>query len=300
MGMGGGATEGMGTALLARIFPGQERFVVGVSQAGYCFGAVLGTLVMGIFLPLGVSWRVFFIPVAALALANFVLFATSRYPPNEHAQQAAGPMPPLPLHHMRQTRSACCAGRRAAVVRHHLPLRAGRNRFGQLREPVSVRAPRCTRAGCIQAIGWFWAIMLVGRLLCSILPATLADRKLIAGAMLSGATAILLTIPLPGWPGAGSNPGGLVPDGRNLANHRGHDGARQRRPGECRGGDHGGSRIGGLHPRPPIMGWLFDLIPPALAMAAPACRCWLVGCRGGCATPASRTARTAATISARR
>ena len=44
--------------------------------------------------------------------------------------------------------------------------------------------------------------MLVGRLLCSILPATLADRKLIAGAMLSGATAILLTIPLPGWPGA--------------------------------------------------------------------------------------------------
>ena len=54
----------------------------------------------------------------------------------------------------------------------------------------------------IQAIAWFWAIMLVGRLLCSILPATLADRKLIAGAMLSGATAILLTIPMPGWPGA--------------------------------------------------------------------------------------------------
>ena len=36
----------------------------------------------------------------------------------------------------------------------------------------------------IQAIAWFWAIMLVGRLLCSILPSTLANRKLIAGAML--------------------------------------------------------------------------------------------------------------------
>ena len=91
MGMGGGATEGMCTALLARIFPGRERFVVGVSQAGYCFGAIIGPLVMGILLPLGVSWRLFFIPVAALALANFVLFATSRYPPNERAQRAAGP-----------------------------------------------------------------------------------------------------------------------------------------------------------------------------------------------------------------
>ena len=91
MGMGGGATEGMCTALLARIFPGRERFVVGVSQAGYCFGAIIGPLVMGILLPRGVSWRLFFLPVAALALVNFVLFATSRYPPNEHAQRAAGP-----------------------------------------------------------------------------------------------------------------------------------------------------------------------------------------------------------------
>jgi fucose permease len=53
----------------------------------------------------------------------------------------------------------------------------------------------------IQAISWFWAVMLMGRLLCSALPSTLADRKLIAGAMLSAATVILLTIPLPSWAG---------------------------------------------------------------------------------------------------
>jgi len=90
MGMGGGATEGMCTALLARIFPDRERLVVGVSQAGYCFGAIAGPFVMGIFLPLGVSWRVFFIPVAALALVNFGLFAGSRFPPNEHERRARG------------------------------------------------------------------------------------------------------------------------------------------------------------------------------------------------------------------
>jgi MFS family permease len=48
MGMGGSATEGMCTTLLARIFPRRERFVVGVSQAGYCFGAIIGPLVLGI------------------------------------------------------------------------------------------------------------------------------------------------------------------------------------------------------------------------------------------------------------
>ena len=62
MGMGGGATEGMCTALLARIYPGRNAFVVGVSQAGYCFGAVMGPLVMGTFLPLGVSWRLLLHP----------------------------------------------------------------------------------------------------------------------------------------------------------------------------------------------------------------------------------------------
>ena len=50
-------------------------------------------------------------------------------------------------------------------------------------------------------MAWLWAVMLVGRLLCSVLPATLADRKLIAGAMLAAAGAILLTIH-GGWAGS--------------------------------------------------------------------------------------------------
>jgi fucose permease len=123
----------------------------------------------------------------------------------------------------------------------------------------------------IQAIAWFWAIMLVGRLLCSILPATLADRKLIAGAMLSGATAILLTIPLPGWPGAlgailvasflmaGTWPTIVATTARENA----------RRASAVVGITVAAGAIGCIL-APPIMGLLFDLVPPALAMAAPA------------------------------
>ena len=222
MGMGGGATEGMCTALLARIFPGRERFVVGVSQAGYCFGAIIGPLVMGILLPLGVSWRLFFIPVAALALANFVLFATSRYPPNEHAQPSRRPYIQCTGHCQPAART-----RRAAVVRHHLPLRAGRNRFGQLCEPLSVRVPRCARASCHPGdrlvldhhARWAAAVQHLA-------PNTgrpQADRRRHA----QRRNRHPADHPLAGLAGrVGCNPGGLVPDGRNLAHHRGHDRAR--------------------------------------------------------------------------
>ena len=272
MGMGGGATEGMCTALLARIFPGRERFVVGVSQAGYCFGAIIGPLVMGILLPLGVSWRLFFIPVAALALANFVLFATSRYPPNEHAQRAAGPEAAADPAFNAPEAVSLLRGpgvlRWCVIILLYVLAETALISFVNLYLFEYRGAPERV---AIQAIAWFWAIMLVGRLLCSVLPATLADRKLIAGAMLSGATAILLTIPMPGWPGAlaailaasflmaGTWPTIMATTARENAG----------RASAVVGITVAAGAVGCIL-APPIMGLLFGLIPPALAMAAPA------------------------------
>ena len=172
MGMGGGATEGMCTALLARIFPGRERFVVGVSQAGYCFGAIIGPVVMGIFLPLGVSWRLFFIPVAALALVNFVLFATSRYPPNEHAKRAAGPEATTDT--ISSAPEAVSLLRRPGVLRWCVVIFLYVMAETALVSFVNIYLYEYRGAperAAIQAISWFWAVMLVGRLLCSVLPA---------------------------------------------------------------------------------------------------------------------------------
>ena len=272
MGMGGGATEGMCTALLARIFPGRERFVVGVSQAGYCFGAILGPFVMGVFLPLGVSWRLFFIPVAVLALVNFLLFATSRYPPNEHAQRAAGPEATAAPTSNAPEAGSLLRGpgvlRWCVIIFLYVLAETALISFVNLYLFEYRAAPERV---AIQAIAWFWAVMLVGRLLCSILPATLADRKLIAGAMLSGATAILLSILLPGWPGAlaailaasflmaGTWPTIVATTAR----------ANAGRASAVVGITVAAGSVGCIV-APPIMGLLFDLVPPALAMAAPA------------------------------
>jgi fucose permease len=299
MGMGGGATEGMGTAVLARIFPGRERFVVGVSQAGYCFGAIAGPFIMGIFLPLGVSWRLFFIPVAALALVNFVLFAGSRFPDHEHTEiRKEGEI-------RRRAPRTACGVRDVETGPSAVDTSIGTANGTTIKrssEPAVLRRPGVLR-GCavvflyvtaetalvsfvniylfqyrgaperaaIQAISWFWAVMLVGRLLCSVLPPELADRKLIAGGMIGGAAALLLSIPASGWPGAlaaillasflmaGTWPTAVAKAARDNA-------------------DRGSTVVGitvaagslGCIVAPPVMGLLFGAVPPSLAMAAPA------------------------------
>jgi len=293
MGMGGGATEGMCTALLARIFPGRERFVVGVSQAGYCFGAIVGPYVMGIFLPLGVSWRVFFIPVAALALVNFVLFVGSRFPPNEHEKrEREGDA---------ETRRGGDAERVTTEVvttfsTTNDTTSERRRKPGVLRRPGVLRwcvvvflyvlaetalvsfvniylfqylgAPE---RAAIQAISWFWAVMLVGRLLCSILPPALADRKLIVGAMLAGAAAITLTIPMPGWPHV---LGALLLASFLMAGTWPTIVAKAARDNAERASTVVGITVAagslGCIVAPPVMGLLFGAVPPSLAMAAPA------------------------------
>jgi fucose permease len=123
----------------------------------------------------------------------------------------------------------------------------------------------------IQAISWFWAMMLVGRLLCSVLPARLADRKLIVGTMAAGAAGIVLTIPMPGWPGvlaalllasflmAGAWPTIVAKTARDNAD----------RASTVVGITVAAGSLGCIV-APPIMGLLFGAIPPSLAMVAPA------------------------------
>jgi fucose permease len=123
----------------------------------------------------------------------------------------------------------------------------------------------------IQAISWFWAVMLVGRLLCSILPPALADRKLIVVAMLSGAAAILLALPMPGWRSA---LGALLLASFLMAGAWPTIVAKVARDNAGRASTVVGITVAagslGCIVAPPVMGLLFETAPAALAMAAPA------------------------------
>jgi fucose permease len=123
----------------------------------------------------------------------------------------------------------------------------------------------------IQAISWFWAVMLVGRLLCSVLPPALADRKLIAGTMAAGAAALVLTLAMPGWVSAlavlllasflmaGAWPTIVAKTARDNAE----------RASTVVGITVAAGSLGCIV-APPVMGLLFGVISPVVAMAAPA------------------------------
>jgi fucose permease len=126
------------------------------------------------------------------------------------------------------------------------------------------------------------------------LPATLADRKLIAGAMFSGAAAILLSIFVPGWPGALA---AILAASFLMAGTWPTIVATTTRANTGQASAVVGITVAagslGCIVAPPFMGALFGLIPPALAMAAPAVPL-LVGGLLAAAVPSRKAGQLAA------
>ncbi|MEX2606023.1 MAG: MFS transporter [Kiritimatiellia bacterium] len=92
MGLGGGVLESMSSTVLSDLFPDRRKFFLNLSQAFYCLGAILGPAIMSTLLPLGVSWRVCFMGVAASAFVLLVLYSKSTLPvpaPSERIQPSA-------------------------------------------------------------------------------------------------------------------------------------------------------------------------------------------------------------------
>jgi len=261
MGAGGGATEGMCSALLAGLFPGRERFVVSISQAGYCFGAIAGPFLMSIFLPLGVNWRIFFAPVAALALLNVILFAGSRFPSSRPEDQLS-PRAAVGVLRRPSVRQWCF------VVFLYVLAEAGLTSFLNI---YLFEYEGAQEGVAIQAIALFWGVMLAGRLLTGLLPASVADRKLIVGGMSLGAVLVAALLVVSGW-----GPSLAVILLASFAMAGAWPTAVALTAVENR--DVSSTAVGvtvafgavGCIVSPLVMGRLFGLVPPAVAMVAPA------------------------------
>ena len=261
MGMGGGVIEGMCSALLARLFPDRERFTVNLSQAGYCLGAIAGPFLMGILIPRGVNWRTFFLPIALLGLVNVALFLTSRFPARPQEE-------PVSLKVAMGTLRQWSVIQLCIVTFLYVLAETGVAGFLNIYLFEFSGAPESIS---IQSISYFWGVMLLGRMLCSVLPKELGDRKLIFVTMTLGAVSIAFSLFVKGWGSslacflmAGFLMSGSWPTTIALtaAGHR-----------------HRASTVVGVTVAvgslgcivgPPIMGFLFQVANPALVMCLPA------------------------------
>ena len=261
MGLGGGILEGMSSALLVQLYPDQERHAVNLSQAAYCLGAIVGPLLMGFLLPRGVDWRVFFLGVVVLAAANLALYAISRF---EAMGQDQGFSPREAATALRQWSVAQLCLVLFLYVLAESALVGFLNiylfQFSSAPEPIA-----------IQSIAFFWAAMLVGRLLCGLLPGRWSDRGLIFLTMALGAAAVALSLLAGDWRyallcfvAAAFLMGGAWPTTVALT------GARHRRRASTVVGVTVAIGALGCVVAPPVMGALFQFADPGLVMALPA------------------------------
>jgi MFS family permease len=268
MGTGGGILEGMSSALLVQLYPDRERQAVNLSQAAYCCGAIVGPLLMGILLPRGVDWRIFYLGVAILAAANLALYATSHF-------EAGGQRPGFTTTQAVGVLRRWSVAQLCLVVFLYVLAESALVGFLNIYLYQYRSAPE---AVAIQSIAYFWAAMLVGRLLCGLLPDRWSDRGLVFLTMTLGAAAVAASLLTGDWRyalvcfvAAGFLMGGAWPTAVALT------GARHRR--------HASTVVGvtvalgalGCIAAPPLMGVLFQTTNAGLVMALPAIPLFLGG-----------------------
>jgi fucose permease len=192
MGLGGGVLESMCTALLADLFPTRRRFVLNLSQVAYCVGAVGGPVLMGWLLPLGVSWRLFFGGTAVGSVLLWFVFLGSRHgaapAATATAQALPAPRPRLGL----SVWVPCLA------IFLYVTAETGTATFLTVYLAQAKAAPE---RWAIVGLALFWGTMMVGRLLCALLPEDHPHERVVAALLTIGALCSVAHLGVADWQG---------------------------------------------------------------------------------------------------
>jgi MFS family permease len=189
MGIGGGTLESLSTTLLSDLFPDRRKFFLNFSQVVFCAGAVTGPFLMGLLLPLGVSWRFFFGSIGAQSVILFALFSLSHIPRPTHDErirfEILGEIVRRPALLM-----SCAALFGYVLMESAVVIYV--NAYLQTEHQAPER-------WAIYGLSLFWFSMGLGRILCALIPERVAYRPIIAGLLLLTALALLLQYWASGW-----------------------------------------------------------------------------------------------------
>jgi len=192
MGMGGGILEAISSALLTDLYPRRRKLVMNLSQVAYCGGAVSGPALMGWLLPLGISWRWFFGATAFGAAILFVLYEASSVsrceangPPSRDSGWGG-------VWGLTVALAAPCI-----VIFLYVFAEMGTATFMTLYLQDILQAPERWAIGSLSI---FWAMMIIGRLVCAFLPEHHAYEWVIAFLMVLAGCAALCQVWVVAWP----------------------------------------------------------------------------------------------------
>jgi fucose permease len=254
MGMGGGVLESMACALLADLYPARRKLYLNLSQVVYCAGAIGGSLAMGLLLPLGVSWRLFFVSLGVLSAVLLGLYGMSRIPPPETHERMN--LPRLSGLMGRTSFHVPCV----ALFLYVLP-ETGMAVYANYYLRLHRAAPE---GWAIYSLAAVWGAMAIGRALCALLPERLAYEKTLRILLAAAAAALAAQGLVSDWQTSwglfaltGFLMSGIWPLMVGMASARNpiHSGTVVGLT--CAAGALGGAAA------PPLMNALFRLLPPA-------------------------------------
>lgn len=189
MGMGGGILESMSATLISDMFPDRRKFFLNLSQVMFCMGAITGPAMMSWLLPLGVSWRVCFLGVAAIAMLPLALYSCSTLPVPTHDERI----------HIAALRTII--GRRTFLLPCialflYVLAESGVVVYGNAYLQTVHAAPE--RWG-IAFLSLFWFSMMLGRWLCASIPERIPYAPLTAALLVITAGTLALQFLAGGW-----------------------------------------------------------------------------------------------------
>jgi MFS family permease len=191
MGMGGGVLEAMSSALLTDLYPTRRKLVINLSQVAYCAGAVSGPALMGRLLPMGVSWRWFFGATAVCAAFLVVLYELSSVPRPVRQTASAEPVTSRGRSSLLLALTLPCS-----VIFLYVFAEMGTATFMTVYLHEVLAAPE---RWAIYSLSIFWAMMIIGRLLCALLPEHHGHERAIAFLMVAAAVAAVLQLRVSTW-----------------------------------------------------------------------------------------------------
>jgi len=189
LGMGGGILESISSALLSDLYPERRKFLLNLAQVFYCAGAIGGPFLMSRLLPAGVSWRVFFVAIMIASVLLLLLFAYSHMPPPE-------------AHERVEAAKLLAIVRRANFVLPCIILYCyvlSESSLGFFITTYLKQHLAAPEHWAIVALSIFWGTMMVGRMICAVLPERLSYEKLVALLCGGGMVCMMVQAWLPDW-----------------------------------------------------------------------------------------------------
>jgi fucose permease len=189
LGMGGGILETVGAAILTDLHPRHSKLTMNLSQAAYCVGAIGTPLVMGLLLPLGVSWRWFFAATGLSALLLGLACSAFTLPPHSQGSKQHG--------NWARTRGVLpSVAIPSLCIFLYVFSEMGIATFLNIYLRNTLHAPENM---AIYALGAFWSAVIIGRIACAFIPQGQAYELVIAPLLLCASLCVIAQSFINSW-----------------------------------------------------------------------------------------------------